>query len=136
MENLTPLTRLEQFLAKIAGDDIELPEVKTRLEYWLKEISENGGGGGGGGSSGLIVETVEESPDVVRLNKTMKEIMTAVKNAQPVYLKITDGDRVNFDIIDGYTDSSEEEARYTVSFGGTLFICDNENDYPTYNGGK
>lgn len=89
MENLTPLTRLEQFLAKIAGDDIELPEVKTRLEYWLKEISENGGGGGGS-SSGLVVNIIEIPPvdpqenPTYRLDKSAGEIIDALRSGRPV----------------------------------------------------
>lgn len=48
MENITPKTRLEHYLAKIAGEDVITPEVKTRLEYYLNEIAQNGGGGGAG----------------------------------------------------------------------------------------
>lgn len=33
-------TRLEEFLAKIAGEDIDLPEAKTRLEYYLAKIAQ------------------------------------------------------------------------------------------------
>lgn len=47
LENLTPATRIEAYLAKIAGEDIITPEVKTRLEYYLNEIAQNGGGGAG-----------------------------------------------------------------------------------------
>lgn len=69
MENLTPMTRLESYLAKIAGEDIITPEVKTRLEYYLNEIAENGGGGGSSGGGGLVVvfsETpLETLPDWV-----------------------------------------------------------------------
>lgn len=44
-----PMTRIEQYLAKIAGEDVELPEeTYTRIEQYLKHIAENGGGGGGG----------------------------------------------------------------------------------------
>lgn len=62
---LTPKTRLEKWLAKIAGESVDI-EPKDRLEtllakiagdsvtitpddsleYWLNEIAENGGGGG------------------------------------------------------------------------------------------
>jgi hypothetical protein len=48
VENLEPKTRLEHYLAKIAGEDVITPEVKTRLEYYLNEIAENGGGGNPG----------------------------------------------------------------------------------------
>lgn len=40
------LTRTEQYLAKIAGQDAEIPNVPlTRLEQYLAYIAENGGGG-------------------------------------------------------------------------------------------
>lgn len=43
-----PLTRTEQYLAKIAGQDVAIPNVPlTRQEQYLAYIAENGGGGGG-----------------------------------------------------------------------------------------
>lgn len=40
-----PLTRLEQYLAKIAGQDVKIPDVPlTRKEQYLAEIAKNGGG--------------------------------------------------------------------------------------------
>lgn len=42
-----PITRAEQYLAKIAGQDVDLPaEPVTRTEKYLAKIAENGGGGG------------------------------------------------------------------------------------------
>ena len=47
-----PLTRQEQYLSKIAGENTKLPEKPlTREEMYLDEIAKNGGGGGGGGTS-------------------------------------------------------------------------------------
>lgn len=41
-----PLTRIEQYLAKIAGQDVAVPNVPlTRVEQYLAAIAENGGGG-------------------------------------------------------------------------------------------
>lgn len=37
-------TRLEAYLAKIAEEDVEVPEPRTRIEYYLNKIAENGGG--------------------------------------------------------------------------------------------
>ncbi len=37
---ITPLTRLETYLAKIAGEDITAPEARTRLEAYLAKIAE------------------------------------------------------------------------------------------------
>lgn len=65
MENLEPKTRLEQFLSAIAGNDIELPEVKTRLEYWLKEIADNGSGGGSSDGGGLLIRVADQPMETV-----------------------------------------------------------------------
>lgn len=45
---MKPITRQEIFLAKISGEDVQLPEPMTREEIYLKAIADNGGGGGGG----------------------------------------------------------------------------------------
>lgn len=42
-----PLTRLEQFLAKIAGVTGDAPQPMTRMEQYLSMIAESGGSGGG-----------------------------------------------------------------------------------------
>lgn len=42
-----PLTRLEQFLAKIAGITGDTPQPITRLEQYLSMIAESGGSGSG-----------------------------------------------------------------------------------------
>ena len=47
---LTPITRTENFLARIAGDPAEELAPITRTEHFLQRIIDTGGGGGGGGS--------------------------------------------------------------------------------------
>lgn len=42
-----PLTREETYLAKAAGQSVNLPDPVTRREMYLKAIAENAGGGGG-----------------------------------------------------------------------------------------
>ena len=44
---MEPKTRKEHYLAKIAGEDVSVPEPKTSQEHYLKEIAENGVGSGG-----------------------------------------------------------------------------------------
>ncbi|MBO5970946.1 MAG: hypothetical protein J6S14_20915 [Clostridia bacterium] len=44
MSDLTPVTRTENFLARIAGDDAPELEPITRTEHFLQEIIDNGGG--------------------------------------------------------------------------------------------
>lgn len=42
-----PITREEMFLAKAAGEDVNIPAPITRREKYLAKIAENGGGSGG-----------------------------------------------------------------------------------------
>ena len=46
---LEPITRIEMFLAKIAGADIVTPTPVTRIEQFLDDWA-NGSGGGGDAS--------------------------------------------------------------------------------------
>lgn len=46
---MEPKTRKEFYLAKMAGEDVTVPEPVTRQEMYMAEIIENGGGGGGAG---------------------------------------------------------------------------------------
>lgn len=41
---MEPKTREEHYLAKIAGEDVTIPEPKTRTEHYLNDIAENGMG--------------------------------------------------------------------------------------------
>lgn len=68
MEELTPITRKETYLAKAAGQDVTTPEPVTREEVFLNAIA-NGGGSGGGV---LVVHDVEDT-----LDKTWQEIYDA-----------------------------------------------------------
>lgn len=43
--SISPKTRLEKFFAKIAGDSVDVTPV-TRLENFLNDVAEAGGGGG------------------------------------------------------------------------------------------
>jgi hypothetical protein len=42
---LTPITRIEMYLTKIAGANVTTPEPVTRIEQFLDDWA-NGGGGG------------------------------------------------------------------------------------------
>lgn len=61
MENLTPKTRLEKYLAKIAGQDLIVPEPKTRFEYWLNKIAESGGGSSDFSTATVTLTTTDNS---------------------------------------------------------------------------
>lgn len=43
-----PYTRIERYLAKLAGQDVDIPDTPiTRIECYLAYLCDNGGGGGG-----------------------------------------------------------------------------------------
>lgn len=76
MPDLEPITRLEEYLSKLAGDDVAVPEPITRVEKFLAYIAGEadskptpitriekfldaigqGGGGGGGGGTVIVPE--------------------------------------------------------------------------------
>ena len=49
---LEPITRIETYLAKIAGANVTTPEPVTRIEQFLDDWAS--GGGGGGDASPLV----------------------------------------------------------------------------------
>lgn len=61
---MEPKTRKEHYLAKIAGEDVTVPEPKTIQEHYLKEIAENGGGDLPSASWTATVSTGFEAQDV------------------------------------------------------------------------
>lgn len=68
-----PLSRKEQYLADIAGQDVTLPaEPRSREEQYLAYIAENGTGGGGGGGTtytagdGITIANDEISVDLAQ----------------------------------------------------------------------
>lgn len=66
-------SREEAYLAKIAGENVEIPKnPESRSEYWLKKIAENGTGGGGGSSITIDSEMSDTSINPVQ-NKVVKE---------------------------------------------------------------
>ena len=69
-----PASRKEQYLAKIAGEDTEIPEKpESRVEQYLAKIAENGGGGGGGGPT-VVQTTGNSQTDVMSQDATTKLI--------------------------------------------------------------
>lgn len=58
MANYNWSTKIQAYLAKIAGKEVDnLPEPTTKEQALLKEIAENGSSGGGGSSETVIVDT-------------------------------------------------------------------------------
>lgn len=86
---LTPITREEQFLARIAGGNGEVLNPITRTEHFLQRIIDAGGGGGGGGS-----ETDQNAVHYSAETKTDAERAAALANVggEPIamYVDIDD----------------------------------------------
>lgn len=53
---LEPITREEKYLAKAAGQSVEVPEPITRKEMFLDAVAKSGGGSSGGGGADLLDE--------------------------------------------------------------------------------
>lgn len=73
-----PLSRKEEYLAKIAGQaGVQKPDYPmSRTEEYLDYIAENGGGGGGGTSSFETLELViDPDHNTISTTKTVREII-------------------------------------------------------------
>lgn len=132
-----PITREEMFLAKAAGEDVNVPAPITRREKYLAKIAENGGGGGGGGSSGTMIVHTDQTGT---LDKTWQEIFDAMANGTSVYIggasetavrysalvisAVNDDGFYYLDIFDFTANSSSDSA----------FATDSADGYPVYNG--
>lgn len=83
---MEPKTRKEHYLAKIAGEDVSVPEPKTRQEYYLKEIAENGGGGGGDEPVVIDVVTNDTFTQVISVDITPEELSAAIEAKKRIYI--------------------------------------------------
>ncbi len=80
-----PLTREEQYLAKIAGADTVVPEPETRREYYLNKIAESGEGGGGEGDFTIAKVTFSAPNDNVSVHAPFLYTGVGVKRSTPTY---------------------------------------------------
>lgn len=58
---MNPVTNVEQYLARMSGEDVELPEPLTNVEMYLKKIMENPGGKMPAITIGTVTTGVEPS---------------------------------------------------------------------------
>lgn len=72
-----PKTRLEYYLAAIAGEEVDCPNPKTRLEYFLKGVADNGDSSDGGFSGGLALAQMTVTLNIDTPSK-VKEIDTGL----------------------------------------------------------
>ncbi len=127
-----PITRKEQYYAKMAGEDVNIPEPITREEQYLARIAENGGGGGGGSdSSVLVVHFVDGA-----LDKTWQEIHDAFVSGKVVSMLVDDGGNYFFAIATNIFELDGESYYVYFSFvDGELlsvgFATTTATGYPT-----
>lgn len=124
---MLPLTRKENWLAKIAGDpqadENMIP--RTREEYFLNEIAENGGGGGGGANVVRVTFTYDSDNDGVLADKTPAEVVAAWNGGAFVYgycadLPDNEGSMATLQI------AAEANCSFTVNNSGGFLIADGE----------
>lgn len=85
---MKPITRLENFLAKIAKDpDAKDLTPKTRKEYYLNEIA----AGGGGGGDEFVVTFTKSAGEVRSADHTYAEIEAAIDAGKTVVAHATSG---------------------------------------------
>lgn len=83
MSDMTPNTRKEHWLARIAGEDDLVLEPQTREEHYYQKIIDSGGGGGSGsvtsvnGKTGAVVLTASD------VGASPAETVVAVEGATP-----------------------------------------------------
>ena len=93
---MKPKTRLENFLAKIAGSsDAKEMEPKTRVEHFLNDIAQSGGGSGGGAGVFWVNITSPDGGTTWTADKTVDEVIAAVYGGKMVYANF-DGQYVPF----------------------------------------
>ena len=132
---MKPLTRKEIFLAKIAGEDIDI-EPLTREEVFLNQIAESGGGGGGGGGGSAVIceGDYDIETEAMTARMTAGELFAAIQNGSVVIFHIADEDTSLY----GYLfvlSVAQMPGMYmfTVNFGESFrnLTASSEDEYPT-----
>ena len=130
MEELTPITRREVFLAKASCQNVETPTPVTREEVFLDEIAKGGGGSSGGG-----VLVVHQDADGV-LDKTWQEIHDAF------FAVLADTDETSKLLSFFYSIGMDEEGYWVsvaspsssspIEFDMVTFATNSADGYPVY----
>lgn len=113
-----PESRLAQYLAKIAGEDVPTPKPSTEAEIYLNKIAQSGGGSGGGGGV-FVVELVSDNDGGYTADKTLDEIYAAENEGRPIIGVYNDDGDVstllfNADTFFGMINCSENSCDATV----------------------
>ena len=132
IDYMEPISRIEKFLAKAAGDAVEIPKPMSRIEKYLNKIAEAGGGGGGGDSSVLVVHNVDGT-----LDKTWQEIYDAFVSGKVVFMLVGNGGNYFFAIATNIIEDDGESYYVYFSFvDGEVFsdgfATTTATGYPTF----
>lgn len=109
----------------------------TRIEQFLQQIIDNGGGGGGGGGGGTGgdgVLVVSLNTTTGTLNKTWREIRTAMETSV-VLVTIDAGVAFEHMFIIRAGVGNTGIYYLEADSEGSSFITESENGYPTFAGG-
>lgn len=118
------VTRLQKFLAAIAGDGVA-PNPITDKEKLLHNIAENVNNGGGSGGGGVLVVH-----DVLgTLDKTWQEIANAVATTGAAIVFYNDGAIVTADSVAAVGFNLINEKYYVLAGEGS-FECASASGYP------
>lgn len=121
MAELTPQTREEHFLARIAGDSTALVlEPKTRIEHFLQRIIDNGGGGGSPGEvtpASVVTATGQMSNEQKAQTRTnLGAVSTSIMGAVYTRLNELEAAATSTESISGTTPTITPEAN-------TIYQC-------------
>jgi len=110
----TPHTRKEMYLARIAGQEVELPQMPhTREEMYLDAIANNGGGGGGGGETFVVNLSFDDETGNPTVDKTNAEIYAAFQSGKRIEMHQRNDSDVYFKRL---ADIGPDHARFVSNF--------------------
>lgn len=111
-----PESRLAQYLAKIAGEDVPTPKPSTEAEIYLNKIAQSGGGSGGGGGVFVVRITSPDGGDTYTADKTYAEILAAYRAGMwPVARLEDNGDTYFAYSIFSLDYLADDEARFSTT---------------------
>lgn len=139
MADLTPNNREEYWLKGMVDGQTTL-EPNKRREYWYKEIVDAIGSGGGGGTGGgvlVIAATFNDETQVVILDKTWKEIYTAIKAGIVCVIRHMYDDQefpyANEAFITSASYDPSTREFIVTTFDSADYYTSSENGYPSTN---
>lgn len=123
---MEPITRKEMFMAKAAGQSVNVPEPITREEKYLAAIAASGGGGGGKVTLYMEWPYLNKSEDLGESTRPSKaEVFEYAKNGGFVIAE-PGGSAYYFPVSVGVGGENEDRAVVTVNDGDTFKLYSKE----------